>query len=354
MNKYLVLLSLTAFLGLSLVSCDDNVSGPIEEILSESQIEKLENTYSGGGEEFFEGRCKVYKDGKGGFINSKGKEVITCQFDYVHDFSEGMAAFEKNGKWGFIDRKGNEIIPAKYNKVDDFSEGMAAFQKEEYGNWGFIDKKGNEIVADKYNDVSAFKQGLAVVAVIEEYDGWFDSKLYGYINDKGEEVIKPQYTKAQDFSVDGLAAITTKDKKSNHSYINTKGEIVLSGYDANGDFSEGFAWVKKNNKKMVINTKGDEVFTINDKMYFEYKAKFCDGLIPVVKVVDTKRVKKEVWGRTYETDEDIEKYGYLNTKGETAIEFNFDDAENFSNGKAKVEEDGSRFYINTKGEKIQK
>jgi len=40
--------------------------------------------------------------GKHGFIDSTGREVVPCVFEYAGDFSEGLAAVLIDGKWGYI------------------------------------------------------------------------------------------------------------------------------------------------------------------------------------------------------------------------------------------------------------
>ena len=60
--------------------------------------------------DFKEGFASVKKDGKYGYINTKGEQIIECKFDYACDFSEGFARVEKDGKWGYINTKGCFVI----------------------------------------------------------------------------------------------------------------------------------------------------------------------------------------------------------------------------------------------------
>ena len=62
-------------------------------------------------------------------------------FDYVGTFNEGMAAVKLNGKFGFVDTTGKEVIPCKYDLVRFFSDGLAPVSFN--GKWGIVDKKGN-------------------------------------------------------------------------------------------------------------------------------------------------------------------------------------------------------------------
>jgi hypothetical protein len=57
---------------------------------------------------FREGFVKVTLDGKWGFVDKTGKEVIPLKYDWVIDFYDGLAEVELDSKWGFIDKKGNE------------------------------------------------------------------------------------------------------------------------------------------------------------------------------------------------------------------------------------------------------
>lgn len=42
------------------------------------------------------------KNGRHGFIDNRGKEVIPFNYEDAHDMSEGLAAVKQNGKWGFV------------------------------------------------------------------------------------------------------------------------------------------------------------------------------------------------------------------------------------------------------------
>ena len=69
------------------------------------------------------------KDGKWGYIDKTGKEVVPCQYDNALGFSDGLAVVEKGGKCGYIDKTGKEVIPCKYDVESDFSDGLAAVGK---------------------------------------------------------------------------------------------------------------------------------------------------------------------------------------------------------------------------------
>ena len=63
-------------------------------------------------------------------------------YDEVEDFRNGFAAVKRNGKWGFVNEKGEEMIPCNYDYVNDFEEGFARVEID--GKWGFVNKQGEE------------------------------------------------------------------------------------------------------------------------------------------------------------------------------------------------------------------
>ncbi len=85
---------------------------------------------------------------------------------------------------------------------------------------GFKDEKDNVIIKPKFLSVYEFtKNGLASVC---------DKEGCGYINTKGEYVIKPLYKFQQNFSNENNFPIPVKLKgANNYGYIDSKGEVVI-------------------------------------------------------------------------------------------------------------------------------
>jgi len=86
-----------------------------------------------------------------------------------------------NGKLGFIDKSGKEVIPPKYDAASDFSEGLAAVRigDRNTGKWGFIDKSGNEIakIAFEFSSLGDVSEGL----VRFSYGNTQETLKYGFI-----------------------------------------------------------------------------------------------------------------------------------------------------------------------------
>ena len=102
-------------------------------------------------------------NGNFGYIDTKGKIIIDTTLNYpkVSDFVEEMAVFQKEiissdgvnmSFYGFIDKRGNEVISPEYDYAEDFHNGKAIVGHlifDGYGNTEiskfYIDKKGIEI-----------------------------------------------------------------------------------------------------------------------------------------------------------------------------------------------------------------
>ena len=99
-----------------------------------------------GGYEYIEGYVEglawVRLNGKYGFIDKSGTEVIPCKYDWAFSFSEGRACVQLNGKYGFIDKSGTEVTPCKYDYANPFSEGLACVKLNE--KLGTVNKSGVE------------------------------------------------------------------------------------------------------------------------------------------------------------------------------------------------------------------
>jgi len=157
---------------------------------------------------------------KWGYVNQKGEYIINPQFDMASPFLEGRACVLVNDKFGFIDEKGTYVVHPKYKEATFFSEGRA-WVVEEGKAPTLIDKDGKELFDMKEIECAyPFFDGLAQVRVAGD-DG---SSLYGYINKKGEYVVNPRYTSAENFS-DGMAAVSGKDR---NGYINKVGKVMVN------------------------------------------------------------------------------------------------------------------------------
>jgi hypothetical protein len=223
---------------------------------------KIKNIYDFANE-FSDNMGRVYLDKKVGFVDDTGKQTIKPEYEELLDFSQGLAAVKIKSKWGFINKKFEIVIKPKYDKVMNFSEGLAKVELNK--KFGYIDKQGKEIIPTIYEDVATyFNEGLAAVKIKNKWgfinkenqiiiNPQFDDNFYpndndpcrsvsiyycfhftnslaavplnskwGYIDKKGDFVIKPKFNYAQNFKGE-LAAV---EIEHNIRYINKLGVLV--------------------------------------------------------------------------------------------------------------------------------
>ncbi len=110
----------------------------------------LTNRHDGDGESDLVPICR---DGKFGFINSKGEEAIAPTFDYVFGFFDGISKIGYDGvlseygtytqcMYGYVNENGEVLPTGKLWEASDFSHGYARIAD---GQYKVIDKNGSEV-----------------------------------------------------------------------------------------------------------------------------------------------------------------------------------------------------------------
>ena len=242
-----------------------------------------------------------------GYIDRQGKIAIAPQFYQAYPFREGIARVEilmgNRLRHGFIDRTGAIVfIHPSTSETRDFAEGLAAVKIEQ--KWGYINQAGKIVIKPEFMGAQDFSEGLA--AVIDVSGRW------GYIDKTGKFVIPPRFNPVLEFTTppgkfsQGLAAVGADNGTRRWGYINKRGEFAIaprfdSGYAGCGYFAEGLAWVtvgcepeKRNvttGKYGYINKEGRFVI----KPCFDFAAHFCGGLAKV-QIDDLSLSDRGKWG----------------------------------------------------------
>ena len=242
--------------------------------------------------QFSEGLAWIRTEKFVGFIDHLGNVAFELPDSFSWGFREGLAAVATRSGWGFIDKTGRFISTKRYQQVESFSDGLAAVAEGQFteAKYGFIDKTGELAIPLRFDPVqgqmetmslSRFTEGLAPVRF---------GNLYGYIDHKGDTVIRPMFRYAGQFS-EGLASVTTSDGQK--GYINKTGLFVIkltSG--TGGQFKEGLATlaVQSNGRtrigyidrtgKTIIEPKFDAAFDFIDgiaEVHFSDKVAASSG-----------------------------------------------------------------------------
>lgn len=199
--------------------------------------------------------------------------------------------------------------------------------------WGFINLKGDFIIKPQFENCFEFSiDGFAPVKSPKD-------KQFSFVNIKGEKLV----TEVSDYRLInilgfdqkgfscGLVAIN-QDKK--WGYLNTNGKIAIQvKYDDATEFIDGYATVKLGEKYIVLNTKGEE-FVVDDKDVVDVK-KFSEELAP------------------FKSSSKL--FGFIDKNGKIAVSAQFESVGYFSDGLAWAKtKDGLIGYINPKGDWIIK
>ncbi len=256
-----------------------------------------------------EGLVLVYdkKTKKYGYVNLDGDWVIKPKFEGAHYFKNGLAAVaekmnyhpdtnsdcgtpQPHAIWGFINSKGKYVIEPQYGTITDFYHGYSFVDHK------IIDSVGNYVDEADVKDVRflyykfqfvhklLYPKGRDITSNSENFiNGYIvfkdiKTKKYGYLNWKGEIIIKPQFNNPTCFSED-LAGVSFDNNK--WGVIDTNGNIIVPPtYDFVMRYSEGLASVKLDGKWGFINKKGDliikPIFDEKKKGITSYK--FHNGL----------------------------------------------------------------------------
>jgi len=195
------------------------------------------------------------------------------------------------------------------------------------GKWGYINTKGEFVIKPQFDSASNFSEGLADVGIFNKKLNLIDK--YGYINKKGEFVIKPQFSLAFGFSEDFAQVQTYSYDKD--CYIDKLGKVVFcSSSPFSEDFHDGLAMFKTHGN-MPDSKVGyiDKMGRVSIAPRFDGGSDFSEGLACVYS---------------------NEKAGFINRNGDIVIEQRFDGCLNFSEGLAAIQIGGKWGYIDRAGQ----
>jgi hypothetical protein len=180
-------------------------------------------------------------------------------------------------------------------------------------------------------NVAPFKELIAF-----EEDGW-----WGYKDNKGMIVIRPQFTAAYDFAGE-IGAVAAKD---GWRYIDRNGRIlnILPFIYDNGPdyFQEGLARFREDGKVGFLNEQGKVII----QAQFDFAIPFSEGYAAFCSGCQKREVDEHSLFKGG-------KWGFINHHGKVVISANFDEAMPYKDGRAKVKLDGKWIVIDKKGKII--
>ncbi len=265
-------------------------------------------------------------EGKVGYINAKGEFVVSPLYDEAASFSSGLGLVTKVGTDGkstmsFVNSKGDTKITIPSNaEVNPFCEDMSLGQMAEGSNWGFRDPSGKLAIAAIYEDVYDFSNGAAIFVNSDD--------KYGAIDKSGKIIVQAQWDRLADFSCELARYRTGKAGDYKYGFIDKTGKIAIDAsfptWDMVWSFSENLAPFASGTKEGFIDKKGNVAI----QPLYDWVGFFSEGLAPV---------------------ELNDKWGYIDTKGTMKIQTMYDDCTDFWEGLAFVLSGSTWSVIDKKG-----
>lgn len=234
------------------------------------------------------------------FLNNNLKKINHEKITDGTIFYNDYANIRVGKKYGFIDKKGNVKLFPEYNTVvwTDQLYGIAV--KDE--KIGYIDRKGNVKIPIKYDLGTFFYNGYAVVR---------EGLNYSVINKSGQLVVTSNKLM---FPPYGGSLITYFSDSGQGMMSQDKHVVIKPSYRNLINVGDGLIKAVRSGKPLcgILNNKGDTIIPFD---YEQIKVAVATDLIPAKK---------------------NGKWGYINLRNETVIDFTYDEAYFFSEGLAAV------------------
>lgn len=196
------------------------------------------------------------KNNKYGYVSIDGEIITECIYDFASSFSQGLSIIEKDKKYGFVNTKGHKVIPLKFQNAGLFRDSISIVKDS--GKYGLIGINGEFILKPIYDQIKYDKSDQLIFTELNDsikilnrdlslfsnlnFTGsistrWHHYKfneglmaikidsLYGFINDKGNLVINPQFKFVRSFE-NGYAR--TGLYGDGYGLINKEGQVILN------------------------------------------------------------------------------------------------------------------------------
>lgn len=289
----------------------------------------------------------VSKKGKWGVYDLVSKkEIFKLQID--DNITAGLENdhfrfLDKNDKWGLVVYKTGKVFNPGENEYEDFDEETNYLIVKKNGLYGLVDVNGKTITQIVYKVLKFDRESSYYFAI---KDG-----MAGFIDQQGNTVIPCKY--------EPLPFMVPNEFVNDHVRMLFNGKSVL--LDSKG--------------KTIINSTDflgtDDIFIIKTRFSgtnWCYMGKYKDeNGKEIMKIILNGKLYENLGGDIYNSIPEKSilfndgrlaakrdgLYGFLDTKGNEVIPFEYDRAGSFEDGTAYVKKGGKYFKINRNGQKLR-
>lgn len=289
--------------------------------------------------------------------NDKGEIRSKKEYDELKNESCKRIIVIKNNKYGVIDRIGNTIVKPIYLSISNYDNGIAILK--DYDGYSLININGHVITKEKYD----------LMVKINDYYMVAKNNKYGYINNSGEIIIPLIYDYIGEYSTN-LIPIKNNNK---YGFINAYNKLIINTiYDNICKVgNEYIGLIKKDNgveKEQIINKEENIVSDLPEDTYIFNSS---DNLLIANKLINENTLTGciDLSGNTiipfiYDNIRPFKqniaiaklnnKYGVIDKNNNIIVDFKYDEISNFYNGHAITKNNNLDKYglIDSKGNTI--
>ena len=192
---------------------------------------------------------------KYGYINPKGQILIPFEeYKIAGVFSDELAVIKKDSTYYYLDKNGKLLnLPRQYDVLTDFKSGFSL---------GTVNNKNGD---NTYYYINTSLREVFSITAKGAWPIWEDAAIinrdsvYEMINTKGETVKRLAGINFLKFTNEGKLAVREKENNK-WGFINTKGEMVIKPlYDSCDSYNDGYAKVQVDGKWGLIDKSGNTV-----------------------------------------------------------------------------------------------
>lgn len=248
-----------------------------------------------------------------------GEPKTSFEYDSVLFTQTDLLSFNQNGWYGLLQKNGMVALPNSSEDIGDIESNFVATKKN--GRWGVKKLGAADWIIDPVYDIIRIDSLMIYAAITFGNNSFNHWRLFDY---SGSSIYKETIIDYHELQ-NGLMAV--KSNLNRWGFINEKGEQVIPfDYTTVGDFNLGLCRVEKNGEQLVINKIGDVVLNHQDVYLYSigllklnafqdknytYKIDASTEIIPINETFI--KTKKGL------------KYGLINTKGETILPMLYSD-----------------------------
>ncbi len=145
-----------------------------------------------------EGLIGIKRDGKFGFVDSRGRLRIANRYDNIGEFHDGLAPVSLLGKWGYINKQDQIVIQPTFETTGNFEGGIALVSRN--GKYGLIDLEGNVLLDLRYDSIQRMPNRDFILV---------QQSLKGLADNRGRVLIEPRFNSIE--PVDENLVIVSRD-----------------------------------------------------------------------------------------------------------------------------------------------